>query len=103
MAKRNFQTEFHPEAIREIRESIQWYRDRNEQAADAFRSLVQAAESLIERSPESCAPYLHETLGYRFQKYPFVLAYILREDRIYFVALAHTRRKPGYWRDRLED
>jgi hypothetical protein len=47
MAKRNYQNEFHPEAIREIRESIQWYRDRNELAADELRSLVQSAESLM--------------------------------------------------------
>ena len=70
MAKRTYQTEFHPEAIREIRKAIQWYRDRNEQAADQLRSLVQSAESLIERSPESCASYLHDTRGYRFQKFP---------------------------------
>lgn len=53
MAKRNYQTEFHPETIREIRESIQWYRDRNEPTADELRLLVESAESLIERSPES--------------------------------------------------
>lgn len=103
MAKRNYQTEFHPEAIREIRESIQWYSDRSEQAAAELRSLVQLAEALIEQSPESCAHYLHDTLGYRFKKYPFVLAYIFQDDRIYFLAFAHTHRKPGYWRDRLND
>ena len=101
MAKRKYRIEYHPEAIREIRESIHWYRDRNEAAADELRSLVESAESLIQRSPESCAQYVHDTRGYRFQKFPFVLANITREDRVFFVALAHTRRRPGYWRDRL--
>ena len=101
MAKRTYRIEYHPEAIREIRNSIHWYRDRNEAVADELRSLVESAESSIERSPESCAPYLHDTRGYRFKKFPFVLAYIIREDQIFFVALAHTSRRPGYWRDRL--
>ncbi len=63
MAKRKFRIEYHPEAIREIRDSIRWYRDRNEGVADELRSLVESAESLIERSPETCAPYLNDTRG----------------------------------------
>jgi len=102
MAKSIYQIEFHPEAIREVRESIEWYRQRNEEIAGEFRTLVQSAEELVQRSPESWAVYLLETRGFRFQKFPFALVYIIRDERIYFVALAHTKRKPGYWRDRLE-
>ena len=39
---------------------------------------------------------------YRFQKFPFILVFVIREDRVSFVAMAHTRRKPGYWRERLD-
>jgi plasmid stabilization system protein ParE len=102
MEKRTYAVEFHPQAIVDIRESIEWYRQRNQQAADDLRRIIKAVESWIQRSPESCAPYLHGTLGYRFQRFPFVLAYIHREDRVYVVALAHTRRRPGYGRDRVE-
>jgi hypothetical protein len=34
MAKSIYQIEFHPETIREIRESIEWYRQRNEERRD---------------------------------------------------------------------
>ena len=60
------------------------------------------AEELVQRSPESWAAYLPETRGFRFQKFPFVLAYIIRGQQVFIVALAHTKRKPGYWRERLE-
>ena len=50
MAKRNYQTEFHPEAIREIRESIQWYRDRKEQAADEESSERKTAKGIGRQS-----------------------------------------------------
>ena len=63
--------------------------------------LVKSAEELVERSPESWAPYLLETRGFRFQKFPFVLVYVIRGTMVFIVALAHTKRKPGYWRERL--
>ncbi|MGB7344077.1 MAG: type II toxin-antitoxin system RelE/ParE family toxin [Pirellulaceae bacterium] len=102
MAKLNYEIEFHPEAIREIREAVQWYRERNDEVATEFRNLVESAEELVQRSPESWASYLLETRGFRFQKFPFVLAYVIRGQQVFIVALAHTKRKPGYWRDRLE-
>lgn len=52
MAKRTYQIEFHPETIRETHEAIEWYRQRNVEAANEFRSLVKSAEELVVRSPE---------------------------------------------------
>lgn len=102
MAKPKFQIDFHPEAIREIREAIEWYRQRDERVASELRELVAAAEALIQRSPEAWAAYLHGTRGFRFQKFPFVLAYVIRGETIFIIALAHTRLRPGYWRQRLD-
>jgi hypothetical protein len=36
-----------------------------------------------------------------FPRYPFSLVYILRGDDVEIVAVAHGRRRPGYWRSRL--
>ena len=63
--------------------------------------LIAAAEELVQRSPEAWSGYFHGTRGFRFQKFPFVLAYVMRGDTIFVVALAHTRLKPGYWQERL--
>jgi len=102
MAKSNCLIDFHPDAIHEIREAIAWYSERNEETAIEFRALVKSAEELVERSPESWAAYLLETRGFRFQKFPFVLIYVIRGKRVFVVALANTKRKPDYWRKRLE-
>jgi hypothetical protein len=48
MAKSNDRIEFHPETIREIRESIRWCCERKEATAAEFRTLVQAAEEFIQ-------------------------------------------------------
>jgi plasmid stabilization system protein ParE len=102
MAKPKCLIEFHPAAIREIRDAIQWYRDRDERAGAELRTLIAAAEELVQRSPESWAAYFHGTRGFRFQQYPFVLAYVIRGETVFVVALAHTSLKPGYWRERLD-
>ena len=102
MAKPKFQIEFHPAAIREIRDAIAWYRDRDDRAGSELRTLITAAEELVQRSPEAWAAYFHGTRGFRFQKYPFVLAYVIRGGTVFVVALAHTSLEPGYWRERLD-
>ncbi len=102
MAKLNYQIEYHPEAVREIHETIQWYRDRNEAASGEFRSLLKSAESLVQIYPEAWAFYLQNTRGFLLRKFPYVLVYIIQGKNIIIVALAHNKRRPGYWRDRLK-
>jgi hypothetical protein len=40
---------------------------------------------------------------YVFPRYPFSLVYIFRDGDVEVVAVAHGRRRPGYWRSRLRD
>ncbi|MEM1221834.1 MAG: type II toxin-antitoxin system RelE/ParE family toxin [Verrucomicrobiota bacterium] len=32
--------------------------------------------------------------------FPFYIAYHIRSETIYVVAIAHSKRKPNYWKDR---
>ena len=34
-------------------------------------------------------------------RFPYILVYEVRAESIEFVAVAHTRRDPGYWLDRI--
>lgn len=101
MAKSNYEIELHPAAIREIREAIQWYHERDLRKAAELRELIASAEELVERAPEAWAEYFHGARGFRLRKFPFVLVYVVRNDTIVIVALAHTRLRPGYWLERL--
>ena len=33
--------------------------------------------------------------------FPFVLIYRLRQTEVEIIAVAHVRRRPGYWKDRV--
>ena len=93
--------EYHPEASDEVAGTFSWYAGVNPEVGEQFKLEFERAEELVQRSPESWAAYLLETRGFRFQKFPFVLAYVIRGNQVFVVALAHTKRKPGCWRERL--
>ena len=97
------QLEYHPEASDEVAQAFDWYSKVDPEVGDRFKIEFDRAEQLVQRSPETWGRYLHNTRGFRFRGFPFVMAYIIRDNRIIVIAVAHTRRKPGYWRDRLPE
>jgi plasmid stabilization system protein ParE len=92
---------FHPEAIAEFDAAVDWYARRSEQAADDFVRAVNDAVSAIEIRPLMWAEYLYGTRRYVLRHFPFVVVYLLNESRITIVAIAHGRRRPGYWKERI--
>jgi plasmid stabilization system protein ParE len=99
----NHEFEYHPEAILEAWEAFHWYADRSETAADNFWEELRAARQAVARKPETWSPYLHGTRCFSLQRFPYGLVYLERGDRIIGIAVAHFKRRPGYWRKRLTE
>ncbi len=93
--------EYHRDAADEVAHAVEWYEQIDSQVATKFKLELARAERLVLRSPAAWGPYFHGTKGFRFRGFPFVMAYIEHEDQIFVVALAHNRRRPGYWKNRL--
>jgi toxin ParE1/3/4 len=94
--------EFHPEARLEAIKAYDWYAERSQNVADAFGDELQDAGKAIHKSPEFWSHYLHGTRRYLMKRYPFVIVYRVSKERIEIVAVAHGRRRPGYWKRRLK-
>ena len=92
---------YHPAASDEVARAVKWYEEIDSRLADKFKLELARAERLVLRSPATWGPYLHGSNGFRFRGFPFVMAFIEHDEHIYVVALAHTRRRPGYWEARL--
>jgi len=90
----------HPEAIAEARAAYGWYRERNESAAEAFLAELDRALELISEGPMRWPVYLHGTRHFLLRRFPFAVVYRETGETIQIVAIAHGRRKPGYWKDR---
>lgn len=89
------------EALAEIEESRAWYRERSHSAEASFLHEVDRAIHLIAAAPHRWPPYLWGTRRYVFTTFPYSLVYLLDDEIVNVVAVAHDKRRPGYWRNRL--
>nr|MBI3614136.1 type II toxin-antitoxin system RelE/ParE family toxin [Nitrospirota bacterium] len=92
--------EFHPDAIAEARAAREWYTYQNPAAGEAFVAELDQAIALIGDHPNRWPSYDHRTRRYLLRRFPYSIIYRAEENRITVVAVAHGRRKPGYWRKR---
>jgi plasmid stabilization system protein ParE len=93
--------EYLEEAVVEAAAAAAWYAARSATAAAGFEAELVEAESAIHTLPNAWPQYDHGTRRYLLRRYPFGVVYIVEPARILIVAVAHGRRRPGYWRDRI--
>jgi toxin ParE1/3/4 len=94
--------EIHPDAADAAVEAALFYHNRDPDLSLRFRMAVyEAIEQLRSQ------PLLHRDLGAGLRKskvdrFPYFVIYRLTmKDSLQVLALAHTSREPGYWKDRL--
>ena len=92
--------EFHPDAVTESQAAREWYRARNVAAGDAFLAELDHAIEQISHSPQRWPSYLHGTRRYLLHRFPFSVVYQEQSGMLTVVAVAHARRRPGYWKSR---
>ena len=94
--------EFLTEARDELWEAALFYDSKEPGLGTRFRDEVANVVQRIVSDPE----LWRERDGcYRRVNCPvfsYYLAYITRKDRIVIIAVAHSHRKPGYWKSRLD-
>jgi len=94
-------------ASAEMAEAAAWYDERVSGLGDRFLSEAEAAFARIDGTPLVAPPWTHPRLpaGVRrmfLRSFPYSAVYVL-EPRVVVVAVAHARRRPGYWAKRLSE
>ena len=92
---------FHPAAAQEAESAYDWYETRDAIAAHSFRQEPGHAVEVVAESPLAWPRYRRSTRRYVFPLFPFSLIYRIRGDEVEVIAVAHGRRRPGYWRSRI--
>lgn len=92
--------EFHPEAVAEARAARRWYAERGASAATAFVGELDAAVASLAEAPDRWPRYVHDTRRCPFRRFPYYLVYRKQGDVLQILAVAHGRKRPGYWRSR---
>jgi plasmid stabilization system protein ParE len=93
--------ELHPEALAEADAGVLWYLDRSPRVAQRFIAAVDRALERICEAPERWPSYVAGTRRYVMLKFPYFIVYKVTSETVYVYAIAHAKRKPGYWKTRL--
>ena len=91
---------FHPAAAAEVERAQAWYEERSVFAAAGFLQALTRAVQRIRSAPARYPVADHGTRRIHLEQYPFSIVYLVRGDEVVIIAVAHHKRRPGYWADR---
>jgi plasmid stabilization system protein ParE len=93
-------------AEQDLRDAAHWYEGQRATLGDEFTAELTRCLLLIGEAPERW-PVHPGRAGKRVVRrfvmdhFPFSIAYLVRGQSVVVVAIAHTSRRPEYWRDRI--
>ena len=91
----------HPLASRELEEAALFYDQRVPRLGERLLNEVRKAAELILLFPEA-APVVGATVRQKaLDRFPYSLFYTFENNAVFIVAVAHQKREPMYWKDRL--
>lgn len=93
---------FHPEAKAEANGAIDWYWAQSRSAALELAKELRNAYSKLRRAPKVCPIYIHGTRRVILDRFPFSVVFREVPTGLQIVAVAHAKRRPGYWARRLK-
>ncbi len=91
------------QAFEELNDAIAYYEEQQAGLGLRLKDEVDRHVSWI--SDNSTVPRIRRG-GYRrvnLEAFPYYIAYIIREDTLWILAVAHGHRKPGYWIKRKDE
>lgn len=91
---------FHPAARSELLEARSWYEERSLASATAFAQEIASAIGRIAETPGRYPISDHNTRRVILRRFPFSIFFRKGIEEIVIVAIAHQKRRPGYWRRR---
>jgi plasmid stabilization system protein ParE len=92
--------EFHLEAEVEFADAVDFYDAENEGLGAGFTDEVEQATQFVRTHPEAGRPVRGMIRRWRVQRFPYYIIYREESERVYILAVAHQRRRPGYWAER---
>lgn len=98
---------YHPAAERKLDEAIE--HDEAELPGRGLRLEQQVARLVLRlrRFPVSAPTWpgldsAHEVRRAKVRRHPFLVVYMVQSGQLIILAVAHTKKKPGYWASRID-
>lgn len=93
---------FLSEAENEMLEAAKYYEDQAPDLGMDYLSEVEHAVRTIEEAPATWPVIEGELRRRLIRRFPFGILYRIEPKEIVIVAVAHLKRRPGYWRERIK-
>ncbi len=93
----------HPEAKAEFRTDAQWYDADYPNRGERFADSVEASFLRIREAPRSF-PFWRRRKDVRacvVPRFPFTVFFVAEPESVIVYAVAHDKRRPGYWQKRI--
>jgi plasmid stabilization system protein ParE len=96
-----------PEAVLELAEAAIWYETRQPGLAIRFLQEIDQAQRAIQSRPLSFPQLANMAVDLEVRRallprFPYALVFLELKTEIRVLAVAHAKRHPGYWLNRLQ-
>lgn len=85
----------------EVNEAIAYFDQQREGLGDRFEQDLQTTVVFVTEHPLAGKMLSKRVRRFRLRTFRYNVIYIADDKEIVIVAVAHHRRRPGYWRHRL--
>lgn len=94
-------TFYQPAALKEFRAAIIWYIEAaGQRQAEALDREINSKLELLKDHPLIGTPGIGGSRWMPLKRFPYTLHYRVVGEVIDILAMAHQRRRPGYWQKR---
>ncbi len=93
--------ELHPEADAELIEAAVFYESRVNGLGESFLAEFDGLKLLLQANPKIGVPENEVFRRVVLNRFPYSIFYSLEPNLIWILAVAHQRRRPHYWLERL--
>ena len=92
---------FHEDAETEMKEAARYYEERALGLGMSFLDAIEEAVDQVLANPEAYQLVGDDVRHKILRRFPYSVLYAIEPDRIRVMAVAHQKRRPGYWCYRL--
>ncbi len=94
---------FHPAARIELNQAVDYYEDCEAGLGYEFLEEIYATIARIMQYPKAWSSISHRTRRCLTKRFPYGVIYQVTEEHVRIIAVAHSHRRPGYWRNRIPE
>lgn len=92
---------YHSDAEPELLAALRFYRNIDRELGADLKKRINRMISDIKTHPQLFRLRESKFRRANLERFPFYLPYIIREETLIILAIAHNARHPDYWKERI--